>query len=531
MLVLLILATFAVATTAQDVNANADDEELEAALKKWIRDYVRYIITDKEKGEWKNLADNKAKVAFIEMFWARRDPTPETPENEYRDDYLQRWGYVLENFSAGKPGWRTDRGRIYLMLGPPSSIQRNPMGRDATERPSEVWTYNSINNSKLPASVDVSFVDFMGYGDYEIVTDLDRTARFNSAFGISMNNLDAYGLRRIGDLRDYEDVISPMWEESRIMQPATLSSQLFDLQQELALIAETPKLSVRSLQAEIRTEIATGDLSFNADAQAFKAEGGSAFLPVTLSIPLSNVSYQESETRRDYQVELYARVHGDNASDSLEDSLQISLPNETLAEQGDADYVYQFWFYVPPGDYRLSVTLRDKLSGTVGNHQQELSVPEFAGESLSLSDVMIADSITRVPANEITQRNAAAAFRFADLRVVPNVGKRIPIGRKSFFVYFHVYNFASDPESGDARLSVRYFVYRNGELMSKTPDFPIRKRYADTTAVQSEFPLSNFQPGDYRLLAEVTDEVSGSVAKGECAFSIITKSTIPDAGK
>ena len=397
MLALLILAAFAVTAPAQDVNPNADDKELDAALNKWIKDYVRYIVTDQEKAEWNNLTDNKEKVAFIEMFWARRDPTPETPENEYREDYFKRWGYVLETFSAGKPGWRTDRGRIYLMLGAPSSIQRNPMGRDSTERPSEVWTYNSINNSKLPASVDISFVDFMGYGDYEIVTDLDRTARFNSAFGISMNNLDAYGLRRMGELRDYEDVISPMWEETRIVQPSALTSELFDLQQELALIAETPKLSVKSLRSEVRTEIATGDLDFNADAQAFKAEGGSAFVPVTISVPLNLVSYQESDSKRDYQLELYARVHGDNASDSLEESLQISLPIEEAVERDDADYVYQFWFYVPAGDYRLSLTLRDKLSGTVGNHQQEISVREFSGGSLSLSDIMIADSISQSP--------------------------------------------------------------------------------------------------------------------------------------
>ena len=115
--------------------------------------------------------------------------------------------------------------------------------------------------------------------------------------------------------------------------------------------------------------------------------------------------------------------------------------------------------------------------------------------------------------------------------MVPNVGKRIPVSRSSFFVYFHVYNFARDPESDASKLIRPLFRLPQRRAAQQNPAFPINKHYADTTAVQSEFPLSNFQPGEYRLLAEVTDEISGEVAKGECSFSIVSTSVVPDLAK
>jgi GWxTD domain-containing protein len=531
---IIVLLTFPAALPAQDVerqteNRQISDSDLDKVLEKWFSDYVRYIVTKEESAEWKSLASREDKLMFIEQFWKRRDPTPETRKNEYREEYIRRWQYVNKTFTAGKPGWRTDRGRIYLMLGAPSSIERNPFGRDRTERPSEVWYYNSINNKNLPATVDISFVDFMGYGDYEIVTDLDRTARFNSAFGIAMNNLDAYALRRVGDDRSLENVISNVWgDESRIVHPELLSRDLFELETELSEIAKTPKLDLKPLHEVVRTEIARGDLGFSMDTGAFRAQAGQAFLPVTLAVPLTNISYRETSEKRDYEVELYARIVGDPASDTLEDALLISLPKEDAGSHADADYIYQFWFQVPPGGYRLSVTLRDVISGTVGHEQREIVVPSFESKTVTLSDIIIADQISEAPVNEIAHRNEAAPFRFADLRVVPNVKKEIPTNRTNFYVYFHIYNFALAADDNSGHLKVKYYFYKDGELFSKTPEFQITKRMTDTTAVQSSFPTVNFETGDYRLLAIITDEVSATEARGECSFRIVPSSTLPN---
>ena len=244
MILVIVLIAYVLPVTALDPLTIQDaiaDRELEIALNKWANEYVRYIITETESAEWKNLVDREEKLTFIEHFWQRRDPTPATRENEYRNDFMRRSAYVRQNFTAGKPGWRSDRGRIYLTLGPPSSVDRYPFGRDRTERPSEVWYYNSINNRALPASVQIAFVDFMGYGDYEIVTDLDRTAQFNSAFGIAMNNLDSYALRRPGEIRSDEELLYE-FNEPTIKHPELLSRDLFELQRELNEIVLVPTI-------------------------------------------------------------------------------------------------------------------------------------------------------------------------------------------------------------------------------------------------------------------------------------------------
>jgi len=515
---------FAAAPTliAQDAEPqDVSDEELDLALEKWAGEYVRYIISDGELAEWRNLSSRADRMLFIETFWGRRDPTPESPENEYRQEYLERWGYVQQHFTAGKPGWRTDRGRIYLMLGPPSTVERHPFGRDRTERPSEVWYYNSVNNRALPATVEIAFVDFMGYGDYEIVTDLDRTARFHSAFGIAMNNLDAYALRRPGEVRPDDYLVSTMFEESRIRHPELLSRDLFELERELGEIAETPTLNLPPLREVIRTEIVRGELSFGLAVSAFQARGGNAYLPVTVSVPLRNVSFSEAGGVRRYLIDLYARIHGDVASDIYEETLDINLPAEEVEDLQDQAYLYQFWFSVPPGSYRLSVTLRDSVANNIGHMQLEAEAPSFTGGGLALSDIVLADSVSEIPENQIAGSAQARPFQLGNRRVIPNVVGEIARGRESFWLYFHVYNFAGNPDSGGARLKVEYFIYHNGDLYSRTPPSYVVQEFGNRTAVQSAFPVDALEIGSYRIVVAITDEVAEETARGECRFRVV----------
>ena len=171
-------------------------EDLSALLERWPREYVRWIMTDEERKRYKNLVTDEQRIGFVEGFWRRRDPSAGTPDNEYRSQYLERYAFVARAFSAGRPGWSTDRGRIYLILGPPHSIERNPMGRYGLERPSEIWTFNNLGIPGVPASLDVTFVDFKGTGDFEIVSDLDSTAAIVNELGFAESNLLALAMRR-----------------------------------------------------------------------------------------------------------------------------------------------------------------------------------------------------------------------------------------------------------------------------------------------------------------------------------------------
>src|SRR5476651_2176332 len=106
----------------------ANIEKLGGVYKKWLDEDVRWIITDEELSAFKKLANNSERDVFIEGFWQRRDPTPDTAENEFKEEHYRRIAYANEHFAAGMPGWRTDRGRIYIMYGPPTSTDSHPMG-------------------------------------------------------------------------------------------------------------------------------------------------------------------------------------------------------------------------------------------------------------------------------------------------------------------------------------------------------------------------------------------------------------------
>lgn len=521
------------AVTAQDVSADAASSqqvlsgpELEDALEKWITEYVRYIITDIEKREWNNLRTSTDKLRFIEYFWQIRDTKPETPQNEYRAEYQERWRYVQKNFTAGKPGWRTDRGRIYLMLGAPSSIERNPFGRNRTERPSETWFYNSLNNKRLPAAIDISFVDFLGYGDYEIVSDLDRTAQFNSDFGISMNALDAYAMRRGGEIReetDHTNIILPMFSESKLRDATLLSRQLFDLQEELREVAKVPGLSIRTMKERIRTEIARGALDFGLSAAAFAGEAPRAFIPVTLSVPLGAVSYTENSAGRVYEAALYARIRGGEVFETFEDTLRLEIPasSGTDAPPPPRNYLYQFWFAAPPGEYEVTATLRDAISQTVGHKAVTVSVPDLSGGAMTLSGIVVADLISDAPENTIMQMSGPKPFQLANRRVIPNTDRTIALDQDRFSLYFHVYNAPPNAGSGKSQLRVQYFLYRNGALFSKTPFSTLDLNHRDRTSVETTFETRALGVGEYRIVAVVSDPASAVEAKGEVAFTIV----------
>ena len=142
-------------------------EPLSAASKQWLEEVVPYIITSPEKEIFLILKTEKQRGEFIESFWRKRDPDPSTPENEVKLEYYKRIAQANRIFStSGLAGWRTDRGRIYILLGPPKEVQRDfggqGSGLNAVTGPKETWQYWNLPNPKLPYNMEFVFVDRFG---------------------------------------------------------------------------------------------------------------------------------------------------------------------------------------------------------------------------------------------------------------------------------------------------------------------------------------------------------------------------------
>ena len=172
-------------TAPQDADSRQADEarlkrELETPYKKWLNEEVFWIITAEERSAFQRLATDEERERFIENFWLKRDPTPGTEENEYREEYYRRIAYATEAFASGVPGWKTDRGMIYIKYGPPNEREEHPSGgtyqRPIEEGggttqvyPFEKWRYRYIEG--VGNDVVIEFVDPTGKGEYCMTTD------------------------------------------------------------------------------------------------------------------------------------------------------------------------------------------------------------------------------------------------------------------------------------------------------------------------------------------------------------------------
>jgi GWxTD domain-containing protein len=154
--------------------------ELKGEYKKWVDEDVRWIITDQEMQAFKSLSNDEERDQFIEQFWLRRNPNPDSPENEYREEHYARIAYANEHFAAGKPGWRTDRGHIYIAYGKADSIDSHPSGGsydrpmdegggNTSTYPFEIWHYRYLEG--IGDNIDIEFVDSCMCGDYHMTID------------------------------------------------------------------------------------------------------------------------------------------------------------------------------------------------------------------------------------------------------------------------------------------------------------------------------------------------------------------------
>jgi GWxTD domain-containing protein len=156
--------------------------EVEGPYQKWLTEDVRYIITPEENDAFLLLPSDQRRDEFIAAFWDRRNPIPGAAENRYKEEHYRRLAYANTHFAANVPGWRTDRGHIYIQYGPPDEIEAHPSGTHerpieegggtTSVYPFEEWRYRHING--FGDNVVIEFVDTCKCGDYKMVVDRNR---------------------------------------------------------------------------------------------------------------------------------------------------------------------------------------------------------------------------------------------------------------------------------------------------------------------------------------------------------------------
>ncbi len=511
-------------------------QELKNTYKKWLEEDVRWIILEDELAAFKQFSNDEERENFIEQFWIRRDPTPDTLENEYREEHYRRIAYANERFAAGKAGWRTDRGRIYVMFGPPDQIDSHPSG-GAYDRPIEegggrtstfpfeVWRYRYLElEGGGSQEVELEFVDTCMCGDYHLT--IDRSEKdallyvpnagptWFEEMGIAskVDRFTGGGLERLGT--------GPF---SR-----TLQSKQFDRLELLAKISKPPPIKFRDLEEVVTTKISYNLMPFDVRADFVRVTADTVLVPVTVQVKNRDVTFVNKDGIQRGIVNVFGRLTTmtGRIAQTFEDTVQVDVPAELLPRTVENSSVY--WKAVPlrPGRYRLDVVVKDVNGDRVGTWRRSIHVPSYDEERLAASSLIVADVMEKVPSREVGAGNFVIGSTKVRPRVAPADGKpavfkRSP-GQKVNF-WMQVYNLGVDAQTNKSSATIEYEILdvntqkAVSTLLESTDQMG---NVGEQLTLEKSLDLGNLPVGTYQLTIKVNDNISKQTIAPQAKFAV-----------
>ena len=355
--------------------------ELPPQHTKWLEEEVVYIITRTERDVFLKLTTDRERDLFIEAFWRHRDPTPGTPENEFRTEHFRRLSHANQFFGRGtpKPGWRTDRGRVYIILGEPNDIQRFE-GKTQTY-PAEVWFYQDKADLGLPPGFHLVFFQKGGIGEYELyspardgpqalLTDQDFDPIDYAAAYQKLRELEP-------DLASVSLSLVP-GEDTGVIGRPSLSSDLL-----ITRVETTPERQVKEQYARkfleykdiVEVEYTANYIDNDSLVKVIKDSSGMHF--VHLAIEPARLSVGQFEKKFYAHLKLNGSVTAPEGKPvyQFERTISLDLDEEKLASASRQPLNIQDMFPLVPGTYRLSLLLKNEVSKEFTSLERTISIP------------------------------------------------------------------------------------------------------------------------------------------------------------
>jgi GWxTD domain-containing protein len=504
-------------TTERSVAARAATglTENSGYYKRWINQDVHWIITDEELAAWKKLTTNWERDLFIDAFWARRDPTPDTVENEYKDEHYRRVLYANERFGAGIPGWRTDRGHVYILYGKPDAVDAHPKG-GSYQRPAEeggghtdtyafeVWRYRYLEG--IGTDIEIEFVDACGCGEYQMT--LDRSVN--------------------GPMVHVPKVVSPETESMRTTQADRFrGANKLDRLDVIVKPGRAPELKFKDLEAALHTKI-HNQLPFDVRVDFVRVTTDTVLVPITIQVPNSALKFIEKDGVQRASINIFARfekITGQTVS-PFEDTLRLDVPPELLSKVMSNVAMYWRALPMPPGIYRLDVVLKDVNGDKLGVWRHGVVVPDFEQDKLAHSTLIVADLLESVPSPEV----GAGSFVLGSTKVRPKVppdnGKPVVFKRdlnRNVNFWMQVYNLSIDAKTRKPSATVEYQIV-NASNNQTVVDFREKtetmENVSDQLTLQKSVPTDKLNPGIYQITIKVTDLLTKETISPAVNFAV-----------
>ncbi len=497
-------------------------QELKGTYKTWLNEEVPYIITDQERKAFLSLSNDEERDAFIEQFWARRNPDPNSPENSFREEHYRRIAYANEHFAAGKPGWKTDRGRIYIMWGPPDSIDSHPSGGmyertpeegggETSTFPFEVWHYRYLEG--IGENVDIEFVDTCQCGDYHFTIDRSEkdALKYVPGAGLTqweqMNGSDKTDRFKGGGLEQLGNGPMGSMEQGKEFDRIEMAAKLF----------APPPIKFADLDAFISEhKILTGPpFPFDVRTDFVKVTDNTDLVPVTIQIRNRDITFVTKDGVSKGVVNILGKVTTltDKTVQTFEDTVEVDEPSELLEKSLDRPSVY--WKALPlmPGIYRLDIAIKDVNNPDhVGIYARGINVPMYEDEKLGTSSLILADKMNTVSSHDIGDGNFIIGNTYVRPRVPTNPGTPVTYQRgQDLNFWMQVYNLSIDDATKSNSATVTYTIAdaATGTVMlQKTIDSKDLEAHSDQLTVEKTLPIAGLQPGKYKVTVKIDDAIS-----------------------
>jgi GWxTD domain-containing protein len=500
-------------------------KELDSQYKKWLDEDVIYIITPEERSAFLHLATNEEREQFIEQFWQRRNPDPDSAENTFKEEHYRRIAYTNEHFASGIPGWKTDRGRIYIMWGPPDEIESHPSGgsydRPAQEGggqtstyPFEDWRYRYLEG--LGNDVNLEFVDPSMSGEYHLTMDPSEKDALLYVPGAGLTEMESMGLasktQRFTNT-DGTHMAQPLGGQME-------SNSEFSRLERFAKIQQAPPVKFKDLEAVVTSRLVRDQVKFQYRFDFLRITSDTVLVPITVQIPTGQLSFQEKGGVDSATMNLFARITtlSGRPVQTFEDTIHRDLPASLLQQSLSTASIYQKAVPLSPGLYRLDIVLKDVNNGNVGVVNTRLAVPRFDDDKLAASTLILADQIQRVSSKDI----GLGQFVLGDVKVRPKMDGAFT-SNDTMGVFLQVYNLKVDDKTHKPDASVQFRVLKEKETVPVLK-FDIGKdklpEHGEELTLENIMTLGSLGPGKYNLEVAVTDNLANQTITKASEFTV-----------
>ena len=496
-------------------------KDLPEKYKKWFEEEVVYIITPKEKDVFFQLETDREREIFIEAFWKQRDPNPNTPENEFKEEHYRRVKYANQWFGRESPGpgWRTDMGKIYIILGESNSTDK--FENNTEVYPIIIWFYSGMAEYGLPNSFSVVFFKKSGMGEYEFYSPV----RFGPQSllihfkGDPTDYLAAYNelLRIEPDIARISLSLIPT--ESEYMPTPSIASEILISSK----IPSAPREKVKDAYAEkllkykdiVEVEYTANYIDNDNLIKIIRDNSGIFF--VHFAVEPQKLSLEQYENKFFTNLEINGKISDlkGNPIYQFERRIPIEFNEEQLSKIQAKLFSLQDMFPLIGGNYRFNLLVKNTVSKEFTSVEKDIIIPKAS--SLQMSSLTLANKIIK----NSKYKGKNKPFMIEDIWLVPSPRNDFSL-KDNLYLFFQIYGLDEKLKENGV---LEYSIFKDSEkihsLIKNINEYPDRMNFLE------EFPLANLPPAYYKIKVSLSNENKDEILFEQSYFQISPFASLP----